>query len=342
MSHNERSQPQRVGTSSDRRCPQKCSASESGVSNENLFGNHSFGASTPMTRMAAQIPTVEQSLGLMKHAPTPNFGGPDNIETSTFRAFLRLLVRFVRSDRKMKARLGKVIFNVSIRVAVVLSLRGGLKKLSGEQASIAKPEVQPFIQLVFRNQIEFVADMAAGTGVEGNRNCSAAGVKIVVRSGQPVALKGLLEFPFLTGVFLHPGPELHKIPAAHLIGETVLVVIRRIELVKSIPVTACRIFRAGGVVAFDKDPRRCGSVGKRLADAGVARPCADGRWAKRTLLSIKLSVVVELRGENTLHVQADGDFIEVAAADRFWKTKVPGCKAPEDIRLEGGSGNDVL
>jgi len=56
----------------------------------------------------------------------------------------------------MKARLGKVIFNVSVRVAVVVSLRGGLKKLSGEQASIAKPEVQPFIQLVFRNQIEFV------------------------------------------------------------------------------------------------------------------------------------------------------------------------------------------
>ena len=80
----------------------------------------------------------------------------------------------------MKARLGKVIFNVSIRVAVVVSLRGGLKKLSGEQASIAKPEVQPFIQLVFRNQIEFVADMAAGTGMGCYRNCSAAGVKIVI------------------------------------------------------------------------------------------------------------------------------------------------------------------
>src|SRR5258708_37721641 len=98
-----------------------------------------------------------------------------SIETSAFRTFLRLLVRFVRSDRKMKARLGKVIFNVSIRVAVVLSLRGGLKKLSGEQASIAKPEVQPFIQLVFRNQIEFVADMAAGTGGGGKRKLSPAG-----------------------------------------------------------------------------------------------------------------------------------------------------------------------
>jgi len=41
-------------------------------------------------------------------------------------------------------------------------------------------------------------------------------------------------------------------------------------------------------------------------------------------------------------VQADGDFIEVAAADRFRKTKVPRRKTPENIRLEGGAGNDVL
>ena len=152
----------------------------------------------------------------------------------------------------------------------------------------------------------------------------------------------MLEFPFLTDVFLHADPELHKISAAHLIGETVLVVIRRIELVKGIPVSARRIFRSRGVVALDKDPRRCSNVGKRLAHAGITRPCADGRWAKRTLLPIKLGVVVELRGEGTLHVQADGDFIEMAAANRFWKTKVPWRKAPENIRLEGGARNDVL
>src|SRR5437899_12973488 len=84
-----------------------------------------------------------------------------------------------------------------------------------------------------------------------------------------------------------------------------------------IPVTARRIFRSRGVGALDKDPRRCSNVGKRLAHAGITRPCADGRWAKRTLLPIKLGVVVELRGEGTLHVQADGDFIEMAAANRF-------------------------
>jgi hypothetical protein len=41
-------------------------------------------------------------------------------------ATLMLLVRLVRRDRKMKTRLGKVIFDVSVRVAVIVSLRGGL------------------------------------------------------------------------------------------------------------------------------------------------------------------------------------------------------------------------
>ena len=39
---------------------------------------------------------------------------------------LMLLVRFVRGDGKMKARLGKVVFNISVWVAVIVSLRGGL------------------------------------------------------------------------------------------------------------------------------------------------------------------------------------------------------------------------
>src|SRR5438128_5261149 len=88
-----------------------------------------------------------------------------------------------------------------------------------------------------------------------------------------------------------------------------------------IPVTARRIFRSRGVVALDKDPRRCSNLGKRLGHAGIARPCADRRWAKRTFLSIKLGVVDEVRGESTLHVQADGDFVEIPAANRFWKPK---------------------
>src|SRR6266404_6392425 len=95
-------------------------------------------------------------------------------------ATLMLLVRFVRSDRKVKARLGKIIFNVSERVAVIVSGRGGLQELSGEESGVAKTKAQPFIQRVFGNQIEFVPNVAAGTWVGGNRNRSAAGVKIVI------------------------------------------------------------------------------------------------------------------------------------------------------------------
>src|SRR6202158_1411855 len=91
-----------------------------------------------------------------------------------------LLVRFVRSDRKMKARLGEIIFKVSEWIAVIVSLRGGLEKLSREQSGIAKAEVESFIHLVFADQIEFVADVTASAGAGWNRNRSAAGVEIVV------------------------------------------------------------------------------------------------------------------------------------------------------------------
>jgi len=68
----------------------------------------------------------------------------------------------------MKARLGEVIFDISVSVAVIVSLRGGLQELSGEESGVAKTKVQPFIHLVFGNQIEFVSDVAAGTRVCGN------------------------------------------------------------------------------------------------------------------------------------------------------------------------------
>src|ERR1700686_4317564 len=63
-----------------------------------------------------------------------------------------LLVRFVRSNREVKARLGKVIFNVTVRIAVIVSLRGGLQKLSGEEPGVAKAKVESFTQLVFGDQ----------------------------------------------------------------------------------------------------------------------------------------------------------------------------------------------
>ena len=68
----------------------------------------------------------------------------------------------------MKTGLGKVIFDISEWVAVIVSGRGGLQELSGEESGVAKTKVQPFIHLVFGNQIEFVSDVAADTRVCGN------------------------------------------------------------------------------------------------------------------------------------------------------------------------------
>jgi hypothetical protein len=58
--------------------------------------------------------------------------------------------------------------------------RGGAEKFPGKHASITKARVQSFIQLVFGNQIEFVADVAVRAGMGGNRNRSAAGVEVVI------------------------------------------------------------------------------------------------------------------------------------------------------------------
>jgi len=52
--------------------------------------------------------------------------------------------------------------------------------LPGKEPGVAKAKVQSFIQLVFGDQIEFVADVAAGAGASGNRNRSAAGIEIVI------------------------------------------------------------------------------------------------------------------------------------------------------------------
>ena len=71
----------------------------------------------------------------------------------------------------------------------------------------------------------------------GNGNGSTSGIEIVICSGQPVAYKCLFEVPLLDRFFFCAGSELHKVPSADLIGEAKFVVIRRIQLLKGIPVT---------------------------------------------------------------------------------------------------------
>ena len=68
----------------------------------------------------------------------------------------------------MRAGFRKVVFKVRVWIAVIVTWRCGFEKLSGDHATITKSKTQSFIQLVFGNQIEFVADMTARTGVGRN------------------------------------------------------------------------------------------------------------------------------------------------------------------------------
>src|ERR1700731_2016206 len=109
------------------------------------------------------------------------------------------LVGPVRPDGKMKARLRKIVLEVGVRIAVVISSRGGLEKLSGKQTSITKAKVQSTVQAGFKRGVEFVADVAARAGTGGNGDGPAAGVEIVICGDEPIAYKCLFEFPFPGG-----------------------------------------------------------------------------------------------------------------------------------------------
>src|SRR5258708_18186930 len=219
------------------------------------------------------------------------------------------LVRPIRHDGEVKAGVRTGVFEVPVRRTAILSPRGGAKKLSGEHAAVTEAEVQSFIPFVLGDHVEFVADVPACSGMSGNRNRSTAGVVVVIRGGQPEAFKLLFEFPFFRGLFFDAGSELHQVPAADQIVKAVLVMIRRIDLVKSIPRVAGRIFRSRGVIALEKHVRRSGNLAARLAYAGIARPRGNGRRSQRSCLSVELGVVIESGGEVAPPLQANGGFL---------------------------------
>ena len=93
----------------------------------------------------------------------------------------------------MKARLCKVVFEVRVRVLVIVTCRRGPEKWSGEHASVTKAKVKSFIQVVFSDDVEFVANVAARAGMRVNSNCAAPVIEIVIRSGQPEPFELLFE-----------------------------------------------------------------------------------------------------------------------------------------------------
>ncbi len=180
----------------------------------------------------------------------------------------------------MKAGFCKVVLEVRVRVLVIVACRRGPEKRSGEHATVTKAKVKSFIQCVFSDDVEFVADVPARAGMRVNGNCAAPVIEIVIRCGQPEPFELLFESPFLSGYFFNAGSVLHKIPAADQIGEAVFVMIRRIELVKGIPLTSRRILGSRGVVELQESSRRCGRLAKGFAEAGIACPGADGIFAE--------------------------------------------------------------
>jgi len=90
------------------------------------------------------------------------------------------LVPLIGGNGKVKAGFRKVVFEVRVGIAVIVTRRSFVEKLSGEHASVAKAKAQSFIHLVFGNQIEFVADVAARAGMGRNRNRPTAGIEVVI------------------------------------------------------------------------------------------------------------------------------------------------------------------
>src|ERR1700761_6989831 len=148
----------------------------------------------------------------------------------------------------MKAGLCKVVFDVRVRVLVIVASRRGPEKRSGEHATVTKATVKSFIQGVFSDDVEFVADVPAPAGMRVNGNCAAPVIEVVIRCGQPEPFELLFESPFLSRYLFNAGSVLHKIPAAEQISEAVFVMIRRIDLVKGIPLVFRRILGSRGVV----------------------------------------------------------------------------------------------
>src|SRR6201996_7055779 len=98
----------------------------------------------------------------------------------------------------MKAGFCKVVFDVRVRVLVIVAWRRGFEKRSGEHATVTKAKVKSFIQCVFSHEVEFVADVPARAWVRVDGNCAARAIEIVVGCGQPEPFELLFESPFLS------------------------------------------------------------------------------------------------------------------------------------------------
>jgi len=121
--------------------------------------------------------------------------------------------------------------------------RGGLEKLSCEQDERSQNQ-NSVLNTTGTQQSDRVRCRRAGSHRDGreqqslhcwHRNCH---LKWPARS-----LRMLFKLPFFSGFFFDAGLGTHNVAPAHHIGKAKLVVIRRIKLVKRVPVMAPGILR---------------------------------------------------------------------------------------------------
>src|SRR6266851_5389375 len=97
-----------------------------------------------------------------------------------------------------------------------------------------------------------------------------------MRIGQPPRVITACESPLVRQLQIHTGAGVANILPSYLIGQTVFVVSRRIQLVEGPAGAVFGIAVAGSVVVFHREPRLESSVDQGLSQDPVPGPCADG------------------------------------------------------------------
>ena len=92
------------------------------------------------------------------------------------------------------------------------------------------------VMLIFRDNVEFRAEMATGSSrVRGYGDSATRPIHRIVFRRQPEIVNHLRQRPLFSNLFVHAGADVLDVPPAEFIGEVHLVVSGGIYLVVSAP-----------------------------------------------------------------------------------------------------------
>src|SRR5438270_5394085 len=186
------------------------------------------------------------------------------------------------------------VCEIGERVTVILFGRDRLQEASGKEACIAESRCDALIDLILSAEVEFLPDVAAGRlGIGGKGYRAAACVERIMCRCEPKAFVTLAQLPLLADGLFYAGTYLLKVFSAELVRELEFVVIRRIELVKGVPVISTRSFGSRCVIRFDEDARSPRRAVKRSTKHPVSGPCVDRTRTERAGLTVHLDFVIE-------------------------------------------------